>query len=245
MNKKTILIIIIAILMIGGLRILAGIINNPETIERPLMIDDAGNKIITANLTKDFLFNGVHCYKADGPAVKVIKAFDLNNDTEKQQFETIKSMCKTPDGQYHGINYYRIYHTQQLTNYPWWYAFKDVKVENHDLYVSYDVKGNYAVVTLTETGISASMLMETVNFKNINNNTTLVNATVEKTGNNDNQQQTNDNQQQNTANEQKTYTGKDGKTHTFEEAYSVDYSSGDLNSINQQRRERGMSEISA
>lgn len=188
MNKKTILIIIIAILMIGGLRILAGIINNPETIERPLMIDDAGNKIITANLTKDFLFNGVHCYKADGPAVKVIKAFDLNNDTEKQQFETIKSMCKTPDGQYHGINYYRIYHTQQLTNYPWWYAFKDVKVENHDLYVSYDVKGNYAVVTLTETGISASMLMETVNFKNINNNTTLVNATVEKisTDNNNN-----------------------------------------------------------
>ena len=82
------------------------------------------------------------------------------------------------------------------------------------------------------------------------NNTTGGNTTVEKISNNDNQQQqTNDNQQQNTVNEkqnqQNTYIGKDGKTHTFEEAYSVDYSSGDLNIINQQRRERGMSEISA
>lgn len=45
--------------------------------------------------------------------------------------------------------------------------------------------------------------------------------------------------------EQTTYVGKDGKTHSMEEAYSVDYSSGDLNTINEQRRERGMSEISA
>ena len=95
---------------------------------------------------------------------------------------------------------------------------------------------------------------ETVKFNNnkttTNNNTTVVNTTVEKiTNNNNQQQQTNDNQQQNTANEkqnqQNTYVGKDGKTHTFEEAYSVDYSSGDLNIINQQRKERGMSEISA
>lgn len=83
------------------------------------------------------------------------------------------------------------------------------------------------------------------------NHTNITNTTVEKvsTNNNNNQQQTNDNQQQNTVNEkqnqQNTYTGKDGKTHTMEEAYSVDYSSGDLNSINAQRRERGMSEISA
>ena len=79
-------------------------------------------------------------------------------------------------------------------------------------------------------------------------NTSKVNTTVEKISN-DKNQQANDNQQQNTANnkenEQTTYIGKDGKTHSMSEAYSVDYSSGDLNTINEQRRERGMSEISA
>lgn len=83
--------------------------------------------------------------------------------------------------------------------------------------------------------------------KNMNNTTNITTTIKEETTNQ--QQQTNDNQQQNTANEkqnqQNTYTGKDGKTHTFEEAYSVDYSSGDLNVINEQRRERGMSSISA
>lgn len=82
------------------------------------------------------------------------------------------------------------------------------------------------------------------NTNKANNN----NATVEKISN-DNNQQVNDNQQQNTTNnkenEQTTYMGKDGKTHSMSEAYSVDYSSGDLNTINQQRSERGMSEISA
>lgn len=79
-----------------------------------------------------------------------------------------------------------------------------------------------------------------------------VNNTIEQsTGDNTlEQSNTNNNQQQqNTVNEkqnqQNTYTGKDGKTHTFEEAHSVDYSSGDLNVINEQRKERGMSEISA
>ena len=82
--------------------------------------------------------------------------------------------------------------------------------------------------------------------KNMNNTSNITTTIKEETTNQ--QQQTNDNQQQNTANEkqnQNTYTGKDGKTHTFEEAYSVDYSSGDLNVINEQRRERGMSSISA
>ena len=87
-----------------------------------------------------------------------------------------------------------------------------------------------------------------INKTTTNNNTTNITTTIKEETTNQ-QQQTNDNQQQNTVNEkqnqQNTYTGKDGKTHTFEEAYSVDYSSGDLNIINQQRRERGMSEISA
>lgn len=78
-----------------------------------------------------------------------------------------------------------------------------------------------------------------------------MNNTVKEISNNDNQQNNNNNnqQQQNIPNEkenkQTTYIGKDGKTHNVEEAYSVDYSSGDLNVINAQRRERGMSEISA
>ena len=87
-----------------------------------------------------------------------------------------------------------------------------------------------------------------INKTTTNNNTTNITTTIKEETTNQ-QQQTNDKQQQNTVNEkqnqQNTYTGKDGKTHTFEEAYSVDYSSGDLNIINQQRRERGMSEISA
>ena len=95
-----------------------------------------------------------------------------------------------------------------------------------------------------------SIKYNTNNATKNTNNTNITNTPVEKiTNNNNQQQQTNDNQQQNTANEkqnqQNTYVGKDGKTHTFEEAYSVDYSSGDLNVINAQRRERGMSEISA
>ena len=86
-----------------------------------------------------------------------------------------------------------------------------------------------------------------INKTTTNNNPTNITTTIKEETTQ--QQQTNDNQQQNTANEkqnqQKTYIGKDGKTHTFEEAYSVDYSSGDLNIINQQRKERGMSQISA
>ena len=77
-------------------------------------------------------------------------------------------------------------------------------------------------------------------------NNTGVNTTVEKISSDDNQQVTNNNNNEAQNNkEQTTYVGKDGKTHTMEEAYSVDYSSGDLNTINEQRRARGMSEISA
>lgn len=89
---------------------------------------------------------------------------------------------------------------------------------------------------------------ETVKFNTSKATNKTVDNTLEQsnTNNNNQQQESNDNQQQqNTANDQTTYIGKDGKTHTFEEAYSVDYSSGDLNIINAQRKERGMSEISA
>lgn len=82
--------------------------------------------------------------------------------------------------------------------------------------------------------------------KNMNNTTNITTTIKEETTNQQNNDNTNNNQQQqNTANDQTTYIGKDGKTHTMEEAYSVDYSSGDLNIINAQRKERGMSEISA
>ena len=82
------------------------------------------------------------------------------------------------------------------------------------------------------------------NYEDKNTDNNSANATVEHI-NSDASSQQSDNQQSNNNKEQNTYVGKDGKTHTMEEAYSVDYSSGDLNTINQQRRERGMSEISA
>lgn len=81
------------------------------------------------------------------------------------------------------------------------------------------------------------------NTKPVNNTTTTNEETVNiNTANNNNQQENIGNEKEA---KQTTYVGKDGKTHSMEEAYSVDYSSGDLNVINEQRRERGMSEISA
>lgn len=92
-------------------------------------------------------------------------------------------------------------------------------------------------------------IYKSIKYSTNHNNNNTTQATVEKISDDDNQQNNKevDNQQNNkeVKEEQTTYTGKDGKTHTMEEAYSVDYSSGDLNVINDQRRERGMSSISA
>lgn len=126
-------------------------------------------------------------------------------------------------------------------------------INNNGIY-EFDVFDSNGHRVMKITGSNPAVVKaigETVKFNNNKSTNKTVNNTLEQsnTNNNNQQQESNDNQQQNTANEkqnqQTTYIGKDGKTHTMEEAYSVDYSSGDLNIINEQRKERGMSEISA
>jgi len=130
---------------------------------------------------------------------------------------------------------------------------KAIDADNDGVYEFnvYDIDGHRVMKIRGSNPAVVKAIGETVKFNNnkttTNNNPTNITTTIKEETTQ--QQQTNDNQQQNTANEkqnqQNTYVGKDGKTHTFEEAYSVDYSSGDLNIINQQRKERGMSQISA
>lgn len=131
-------------------------------------------------------------------------------------------------------------------------------VSNNGIY-EYDVFDSDGHRVMKITGSNPSVVKaigETVKFNmSKSTNKTVDNTTTIKEETNNNQQNNNQQSQQgdsadragtlNEENKQTTYIGKDGKTHTMEEAYSVDYSSGDLNIINEQRRARGMSSISA
>lgn len=155
MNKiKTILICCIVLLLILGAM---NIITHNNKVERPLIGD------MKIDLEKDlWLVGGTHTYVEDSNYINIIKAFDLNNDSDKESFNNIKSMCTTPRGEYKDINYYHIYHTQELTNYPGWYAFKDLKVENHDLYISYLEKDGYGVVAISDVATESSELLSRI-----------------------------------------------------------------------------------
>lgn len=160
--------ILLGIVIIMTVMFVFGTFNNPQsnTVDRPLIVDWNGNPVVTVQIGNNWVVNGLHSYRLDSPnQIQVVKGFNLANESEAQSFNTIKSLCTSPDGNYKNTNYYHVFHDTQFKEYHGLNPFKDVQVENKDLYVCYVEKDGYGVVTISDAGVGAAGLLSRVSFK--------------------------------------------------------------------------------